>query len=259
MRTGSGRPNITCQNLGCYHAGTWRLNLRCIVSSAISQCLQALRKVRLSAEEPRPGGANRTMERRASSPAHPARHERARRLSPTLGLCARQNCPMLETVADPDGGCAPRIEVGDSSRGSFSLQLSTMRRLTARLLLLVLFAGTLAPLVAAASVPSQHEHCVRTPLAVQTQSTPSCHHQVAAGAHEPSPSGPISKNNLHSNPCCTGHECCRPLARALWAQVSLHSPSQRTGRTSDRVLAFQPHVRTLEFAAYHSVRAPPAL
>src|SRR5437588_492765 len=41
MRTGSGRPNITCQNLGCYHAGTWRLNLRCIVSSAISQCSQA--------------------------------------------------------------------------------------------------------------------------------------------------------------------------------------------------------------------------
>ena len=33
-------------------------------------------------------------------PAHPARHERARRISPALGLCARQNCPMLETVAD---------------------------------------------------------------------------------------------------------------------------------------------------------------
>ena len=192
-------------------------------------------------------------------PAHPARHERARRISPALGLCARQNCPMLETVADPDGGCAPRIEVGDSSRGSFPLQLSTMRRLTARFLLLVLFAGTLAPLAAAASVPSQHEHCVRTPLAMQTQSTPSCHHHVAAEAHEPSPPGPISKNNLHSNPCCTGHECCRPLARALWAQVSLQSPSQQTGRTSDRVLALQPHVRTLELATYHSVRAPPAL
>jgi len=204
-------------------------------------------------------GAHRSMERRASPPAHPARHERARRLSPALGLCARQNCPMLETVADPDGGCAPRIEVGDSSRGSFPLQLSTMRRLTARFLLLVLFAGTLAPFAAAASVPSQHEHCVRTPLAMQTQSTPSCHHHVAAEAHEPSPPGPISKNNLHSNPCCTGHECCRPLARALWAQVSLQSPSQQTGRTSDRVLALQPHVRTLELATYHSVRAPPAL
>src|SRR5205807_4816337 len=40
---------------GCYHAGTWRLNLRCIVSSAISQCSQALRKIRLSAEERRTG------------------------------------------------------------------------------------------------------------------------------------------------------------------------------------------------------------
>jgi hypothetical protein len=142
---------------------------------------------------------------------------------------------------------------------AFPLQLSTMRRLTSRFLLLVLFAGTLAPLAAAASVPSQHEHCVRTPLAMRTQSTPPCHRHVAAEAHEPSPSGPISKNNLHSNPCCTGHECCRPLARALWAQVSLQSPSQQTGRTSDRILAFQPHVRTLEFATYHSVRAPPAL
>lgn len=206
-------------------------------------------------ETPGRAGANRTMERRASPPA---RHERARRLSPAPGLCERRNYPMLEVAADPDGGCASRIEVGDSSRGRFPLQLSTMRRLTARFLLLVLFAGTLAPLAAAASVP-QHEHCVRTPLAVQTQSTPSCHHHVAAEAHEPSPSGPISKNNLHSNPCCTGHECCRPLARALWAQVSLQSPSQQTGRTSDRILAFQPHVRTLEFATYHSVRAPPAL
>jgi hypothetical protein len=213
---------------------------------------------------PGPDCANRTMERRASPPAHPARPPRPSATNgpdayrPPWGLCVRQNCPMLETVADPDGGCAPRIDVGDSSRGSFPLLLSTMQRLTARFLLLVLFAGMLAPLAAAASVPSQHEHCVRTPLAVQTQSTPSCHH-VAAEAHEPSPSGPISKNNLHSNPCCTGHECCRPLARALWAQVSLQSPSQQTGRTSDRVLAFQPHVRTLEFATYHSVRAPPAL
>jgi len=174
--------------------------------------------------------------------------------------CARGRTALcLRRLPTPDGGCAPRIEVGDSSRGSFPLQLSTMRRLTARFLLLVLFAGTLAPFAAAASVPSQHEHCARTPLAMQTQSTPSCHHHVAAEAHEPSPPGPISKNNLHSNPCCTGHECCRPLARALWAQVSLQSPSQQTGRTSDRVLALQPHVRTLELATYHSVRAPPAL
>ena len=69
-------------------------------------------------------GANRAMEPRASPPAYPARHERARRLSPALGLCARQNCPMLETVADPDGGCAPRIEVGDSSRKLFSSTLN---------------------------------------------------------------------------------------------------------------------------------------
>ena len=258
MRTGSGRPNITCQNLGCYHAGTWRLNLRCNVSSAISNARKRLPKIRLSAQEP-PGRAGAPSNNGAAGvPARPPRrHERARRLLPALGLCARQNCPMLETVADPDGGCASNRS-GRFVARKLPLQLSTMRRLTARFLLLVLFAGTLAPWAAAASVPSQHEHCARTPPAVQTQTTPSCHH-VAAEAHERSSSGPINENNLHSNPCCTGHECCRPLARALWAQVSLHSPSQQTGRTSDRILAFQPHVRTLEFAIYHSVRAPPAL
>jgi hypothetical protein len=120
MRTGSGRPNITCQNLGCYHAGTWRLNLRCIVSSAISSMLaSATQNPFVGRGTPGPDCANRKMERRASPPAHPARHERATRLSPTSGLCARQNCPMLETVADPDGGFARRIDVADSSRGSF--------------------------------------------------------------------------------------------------------------------------------------------
>jgi hypothetical protein len=223
--------------------------------------LASATKIRLSAEEPRPVW-RQSNNGAAGVPARPPRPSATNgpdAYRPPWGLCVRQNCPMLETVADPDGGCAPRIDVGDSSRGSFPLLLSTMQRLTARFLLLVLFAGTLAPLAAATSVPSQHEHCMRTPLDVRTQSTPSCHHHVAAEAHEPSPSGPISKNNLHSNPCCTGHECCRPLARALWAQVSLQSPSQQTGRTSDRVLAFQPHVRALEFATYHSVRAPPAL
>jgi hypothetical protein len=208
---------------------------------------------------PGPDCANRTMERRASPPAHPSPRTGQTPIA-RLGGCARGRTALcLRRLPTPTA--AVRLESTWEIRRAeaFPLLLSTMRRLTARFLLLVLFAGTLAPLAAAASVPSQHEHCVRTPLAVQAQSTASCHHHVAAEAHEPSPSGPSSRNNLHSNPCCTGHECCRPLARALWAQVSVQSPSQQTGRTSDRVLAFQPHVRTLEFAAYHSVRAPPAL
>jgi hypothetical protein len=121
MRTGSGRPNITCQNLGCYHAGTWRLNLRCIVSSAISQCSQALRKIRLSAEEPRAGlrPSNNGAPGVPARPPRPSATNGPDAYRPLWGLCARQNCPMLETVADPDGGCVPRIDVGDSSRGSF--------------------------------------------------------------------------------------------------------------------------------------------
>jgi hypothetical protein len=167
---------------------------------------------------------------------------------------------MLDLAADPDGGLWLRHESKwEIRRAQVSPSLLNMRRLTARLLLLVLFAGPLVPFAAAASAPEQHEHCARMPLHARAESTPSCHNHVAASTHEAVPPAPASRDSLRSNPCCAGHECCRPLARALWAQVSLRAPCRQPGRITGRIYAFQPHLRTVEFANYHSVRGPPAL
>ena len=192
---------------------------------------------------------------------HPCGNGRKHRPPPTWGLCARQNYPILEIAADPDGGLvgAPRIDVGDSPRRRFPLLFSTMKRLTARFLLLVLFAGTLAPF-AAASAPMQHEHCARKPLADRTESTPPCHHHAAADpSHESAVSGPSSNDTIRSNSCCTGHECCRSMARSQWAQVGPRTILQQSGRAADRVAFLQEQVRSLDLPAYHSVRAPPIL
>jgi hypothetical protein len=168
---------------------------------------------------------------------------------------------MLDIAADPDGSLvgAPRIEVGDSPRGSFPLLFSNMKRLTARFLLLVLFAGTLAPF-AAASAPMQHEHCARKPLADRMEGTPPCHHHAAAEpSHGAVSSGPSSNHTIHSNSCCTGHECCRSMVRSQWAQVGPRTILQQSGRAADRVAFPQEQVRSLDLPAYHSVRAPPIL
>jgi hypothetical protein len=153
---------------------------------------------------------------------------------------------------------APRIE-WEIRRAETFLSILDMQRLTARLLLLVLFAGTLAPFAAAVSVPDQHEHCARMPQPMRGESTPTCHHQAAGATHESIPPAPASRDSFQPNSCCAGHECCRPLARALWAQVSLHASARTTAQTADRIPAFQPQIRSIELAAYHPVRAPPAL
>lgn len=142
-------------------------------------------------------------------------------------------------------------------RAEVSPSILNMKRLTARLLLLVLCAGMLAPF-AAASAPMRHEHCVRKPLAVRVESTPSCHHHAAREAtHEPVASDAVS--SVRSNSCCTGHECCRSMARSQWAQVGLRTVLQRSERAADRVAFPQEQVRSLDLPAYYSVRAPPAL
>jgi hypothetical protein len=134
-----------------------------------------------------------------------------------------------------------------------------MYRLTARLLLLVLLAGTFAPLAAAASIQTAQEHCVRKPLAARPDSMPGCHHAAPAASHDTVDIRPISGDVFHSNQCCSGHECCRSQVRARWAQVRMQAVFLEAGRTDDRVSPLHPQGRSLELAAYHSVRAPPTL
>ena len=135
--------------------------------------------------------------------------------------------------------------------------VETMRRPIARLLLLVLLAGTFAPLAAAASMPAAHEHCVRTPMGAPADSMPGCHHHAAAPAAAPRAAlpGPSSEPAFRSNQCCSGHACCRSLVRSQWAKVSLQGFFAETDRTTDRVSALQPRVQRLDLMAFHSVKA----
>jgi hypothetical protein len=134
-----------------------------------------------------------------------------------------------------------------------------MYRVTARLLLLVLLAGTFAPLAAAASIQTAQEHCVRKPLAARPDSIPGCHHAAAAAKRDTVNIRPISRDVFRSNQCCSGHECCRSQVRARWAQVTLQAVFLEACRADDRVPPLHSQVCDLELTADHSVRAPPAL
>src|ERR1700693_5857573 len=133
-----------------------------------------------------------------------------------------------------------------------------MHRLTARLLLLVLLAGPVAPMAAAASM-REHERCVRKPMGTRSEGMPACHHHTAVGADQNAVGGPPFERAFGSRECCSGHQCCRSLVRSRWAQVSLQARFQETDRADDHVSTPLPHFRSSELAAYHSVRAPPTL
>jgi hypothetical protein len=134
-----------------------------------------------------------------------------------------------------------------------------MYRLTARLLLLILLAGTFAPLAGAALMQSRHEHCVRNPLGNRAEAMPGCHHHAAPVADQNAVASPTSELAFLSRECCSGHQCCRSLARSQWAHVGLHELFQETDRTDDLVPTVLPNFRSLNLAGSRSVRAPPAL
>jgi hypothetical protein len=168
---------------------------------------------------------------------------------------AYRSCCCLSSTANADGGESP----GSSAVLRLNF-LGSMHRLTARLLLLVLLAGTCAPLAGAMSMPVGHDHCVRKPLlGSRAEAMPACHHHAAAVADLNAVGSPISELALRSRECCSGHQCCRSLVRSQWAQVSLQTRFQQTDRTDDHVSPLPPHFRSLARAAYHSVRAPPVL
>lgn len=136
-----------------------------------------------------------------------------------------------------------------------------MRRLIASLSLLVLLAGTFAPMAAAMPLPRQASgaHCARKPLPVsQADATPSCHHHHAAQEVANVESVP-SDQILDSSQCCCDHECCRSLARSQWAQASGQA-STRSQQPATRLAATRHDlVRSFELALYRPVRAPPVL
>lgn len=80
-----------------------------------------------------------------------------------------------------------------------------MHRLTARVLLILLLVGTLAPVALAISAPSLHACCMRKPM---------------RGAATP------NAEFYAPRPCC-GHHCCPTLTVSHWAHAA-----QRNGAHS---------------------------
>lgn len=134
----------------------------------------------------------------------------------------------------------------------------SMQRLIARLVLLVLLAGTFAPLAGALSMPVVQDHCARKPLTGAMESMPGCHHPRSATT-ENSSRDQIREVSVRSNQCCNGHACCRSLARSQCAQVCLHGTSVAVAHTDGRIFPLRELASRLDFASYSSGRAPPAL
>jgi hypothetical protein len=111
-----------------------------------------------------------------------------------------------------------------------------MHRLTARLLLVLLLVGTLAPVALAISAPPPHACCMRKPL--HDHDSRSLQTQTVDGEH---------------------HNCCPPVTTAHWAELGLGINSN-----VHPLLAYlppQPHpaLRSNCENALHPVRGPPAI
>jgi len=130
-----------------------------------------------------------------------------------------------------------------------------MHRLTAKLMLLALLAGTFAPLAGAMAMPAMHDHCMRTPPVSPADAMPACNHH-ASSASKPAA---ISDHQLASNRCCNGHACCRSLVRSQCAQVCLRIAATQTIHSAARVFFYHEQAHRLDLASYSSGRAPPAL
>jgi hypothetical protein len=115
-----------------------------------------------------------------------------------------------------------------------------MHRLTAKLLLLFAFVGTLAPLALALTGPPQHACCVRKAV----------HH-----CHE-SDGADTSRLLISGAGCCNG-DCCRAVTTARWAYAHaamnvLHE--RNISARADQLHQISFHAEVLEL---HSSRAPP--
>jgi len=109
-----------------------------------------------------------------------------------------------------------------------------MRRLTARLLLILLLVGIFVPVALAISAPPPHACCVRKPLH---------NHASRAPEFQATDSG--------------RHDCCRPLAVSHWAQPRPRISAHFAHSSATPLSEPRPVHRPANLAASHSVRAPP--
>src|SRR5690349_9973443 len=110
-----------------------------------------------------------------------------------------------------------------------------MRRLTARILLVLLLVGVFAPAALAIASPAPHACCMRKPLNRQTP-------------HEAQ----------FNTPGCCSHNCCGPLTVSPWAQTKPSRGSAVNPRSASLLSELRPLLRTLDRHDGHSGRAPPS-
>jgi len=110
-----------------------------------------------------------------------------------------------------------------------------MRRLTARLLLIVLLVGVFVPVALAISAPPPHACCKRKPL--DNSASHDCEFQAA--------------------PTCCQHDCYRPLTVSHWVHLGPRSSAHVIDPSATLLLELRPVHRTVNLDASHSVRAPP--
>jgi hypothetical protein len=114
-------------------------------------------------------------------------------------------------------------------------QRTIMQRWTARLLLILLLVGVLAPVGLAATASEPHACCKRHPM------------------HDAAPSG----MEFHVPPGCCNHDCCRSLTVSHWADLGpVTHASCKFSITLHRSAVRLVHLTSAVDSA-HSGRAPP--
>jgi hypothetical protein len=124
------------------------------------------------------------------------------------------------------------------------LSKEEMQRLIARFLLLVLLAGTFAPLALAAAAPPPHACCIR-------KATHHCHDSAAT--EQISESGQLA---IRGTSCCN-HDCCRAVTTARWAHAQRASSAFFKGNVETYLRQPITASPNSEPSRLQSSRAPP--
>jgi hypothetical protein len=109
-----------------------------------------------------------------------------------------------------------------------------MQRLIARLLLVLLLAGTFTPVALAASMPTPHACCVRK----------TAHHHSSQGL-------------VFQSVSCEDHRCCAPVTKVEWAENVIPDLSVAQFAHTDEVVSLSRALLSHRREKSHAVRAPP--
>jgi hypothetical protein len=110
-----------------------------------------------------------------------------------------------------------------------------MYRLTARILLTLVLAGTFTPLALAISAPAPHACCMRKPM---------------LGEHAPA-------SQFSASSDCCNHDCCKAVTISRWARLAEACSSYSSPRSSGMLGQFAATFGSSGTDALRSGRSPP--